>query len=245
MANDTASYVLYYWPGIPGRGEYVRLVLEDAGVAFEDVARHDDAMDRMSAVLDGERGGPLPFAPPVLEMDGLLVSQTVHICQVLSERLGTLPKEPPDQLACAQVGLTIADLVVETHDTHHPLGAPLYYEDQKDAARGRAKVFREQRLPKFLGYLERLLERNEASGGGALVGPEITYVDLAAFQTLEGIWYAFPNAMERIARDLPKLHALRDRVAERPRLTAYLSSERRLGFNEHGLFRRYPELDPA
>ncbi|MFW5920300.1 MAG: glutathione S-transferase [Polyangiales bacterium] len=241
----TTDYVLYYWPGIPGRGEYVRLVFEDAGIAYEDVAKATDAMERMSAVLDGDRGGPLPFAPPILEMDGMLVSQTIHICQVLSERLGTLPAEPAQQLACAQVGLTIADLIVEAHDTHHPLGAPLYYEDQKDAAKGRAKVFREQRLPKFLGYLERLLERNEASGGKALVGADITYVDLAAYQTLEGIWYAFPNAMERVKSDLPKLHALRDRVAARPKLAAYLASERRLGFNEHGLFRRYPELDPA
>ncbi|MBK9032981.1 MAG: glutathione S-transferase [Myxococcales bacterium] len=235
------TYELYYWPSIQGRGEFVRLVLEDAGVAYVDVARTPGGVARMQALMRGEGTGPLvPLAPPFLRAGELWVSQTAAITAFLGERLGLAPGDEQGRLTARAVALTIADLVAEAHDSHHPLSVAQYYEDQRDAARQRAAAFRAARIPKYLGYLEQLLERNPR---GVLVGDDVSYADLAGFQVVEGLSYAFPRALARVRADLPSLFALRDRVAARPRLARYLASERRLPFNEHGIFRRYPELD--
>lgn len=235
-------YELYYWPGIQGRGEFPRLVLEDAGADYTDVGREKDGVERMRAVMRGDGGAAfLPLAPPFLRAGELWLGQSAAIAAFLGERLGLAPSGEAERLVARTIGLTIADLVNEAHDTHHPIDVGAYYDQQQDAAAQRAAVFRERRMPKFLGYLERVLERNDT---GVLVGGEVTYVDLAAFQVVEGLAYAFPRALARIRAELPRLHALRDRVASRPRLAAYLASPRRLPFNEHGIFRRYVELDP-
>ena len=233
------KYELYYWPEIQGRGEFVRLVLEDADCDYVDVGREPDGYDRIAAVLAGERDGVLPFAPPVLYAGPIVVAQTAAITRFLGERHGLAPASEAGRLAAATIVLTIADLVAETHDTHHPTAADKRYELQKPAAKERAAAFRRARIPKFLGYLERNLERN----GDTLVGTAISYVDLAAFQVVEGLSYAFPRAIARVTRDTPKLLALRDRVAQRPRLLRYLTSPRRLAFSEQGIFRHYEELD--
>ena len=233
------TYELYYWPEIQGRGEFVRLVLEDAGADYVDVGRQPDGYDRITAVLSGEREGVLPFAPPVLYAGPIVVAQTAAITRFLGERHGLAPDDEAGRQAALTIALTIADLVTEAHDTHHPTTVDHRYETQKPAAQGRAAAFRRARLPKFLGYLERNLERN----GDTLVGASVSYADLAAFQVVEGLSYAFPRAMARIQDDIPRLLALRDRVAQRPRLLRYLTSPRRLPFNEQGIFRHYPELD--
>ncbi|HYX92088.1 MAG TPA: glutathione S-transferase C-terminal domain-containing protein, partial [Myxococcaceae bacterium] len=139
--------------------------------------------------------------------------------------------------------LTIADVVAEAHETHHPISSALYYEDQKREAKARAAHFVEERMPKFLQYFEDVLARNSAGGGQYLIGAEHSYVDLSTFQLLAGLEYAFPNAFAKASRRIPRLLALRDRLAARPRIAAYLRSERRIPFNEWGIFRRYPELD--
>jgi glutathione S-transferase len=238
------EYELFYWPGLPGRGEYVRLVLEDAGAAYVDVARRPEAegggVAAVLRVLRGEGGGLVPFAPPVLRHGARTIAQVANICQYLAPRVGLAPDDEDGRLAAHQLQLTIADLVAEVHDTHHPISTALYYEDQKDAARARAREFCKQRLPKFLGHFERVLAR---SGGGQLVGGAICYADLSLFHTLEGLEYAFPRAFAAEAAKVPGLLALRERVRARARLAAYLASPRRLAFNEHGIFRRYPELD--
>jgi glutathione S-transferase len=233
------SYELYYWPEIQGRGEFVRLVLEDADCEYVDVAREPGGDARLEAVLAGDRDGVLPFAPPILYAGAIVVAQTVAITRFLGERHGLAPSSDAGQAGALTIALTIADLVAETHDTHHPIAVDKRYEAQKPAAHDRAAAFRRARIPKFLGYLERCLERN----GDVLVGSAISYADLAAFQVVEGLSYAFPRAMARVAGDLPRLLALRDRVAQRPRLLRYLTSPRRLPFNEQGIFRHYPELD--
>lgn len=236
------TYELYYWPSIQGRGEFVRLVLEDAGAPYVDVARTPGGMERMQALLRGEGDAPLvPFAPPFLHADGLWLAQTAHITAFLGERLGLAPADAQGRLTARTLALTIADLVAEAHDTHHPIATEQYYEDQRDAARARARSFRAHRLPKFLGWLERSLARR--GDAGVLVGAEVSYVDLAAFQIVEGLTYAFPRAMAARKHELPRLHALRERIAARPRLAAYLASPRRLPFSEQGIFRHYPELD--
>jgi glutathione S-transferase len=232
-------YELYYWPEIQGRGEFVRLVLEDADCDYVDVGREPDGDARLEAVLAGERDGVLPFALPVLYAGSIVVAQTAAITSFLAARHGLAPSSERDRLAALTIALTIADLVTEAHDTHHPIAVDHRYELQKPAARERAAAFRRARIPKFLGYLERNLERN----GDVLVGSAISYVDLAAFQVVEGLSYAFPRAMARIRDDIPKLLALRDRVAQRPRLLRYLTSPRRLPFGEQGIFRHYSELD--
>jgi glutathione S-transferase len=233
------NYELYYWPEIQGRGEFVRLVLEDAACDYVDVAREPGGMEQLMAVLSGERDGVLPFAPPVLYAGPVAVAQTAAITRFLGERHGLAPASEAGRLAAATIALTIADLVAEVHDTHHPIAVDKRYETQKPAAKERATAFRRARIPKFLGYLERTLERN----GEVLVGTDISYVDLAAFQVVEGLAYAFPRAMARVGPDISRLLALRDRVAQRPRLLRYLTSPRRLPFNEQGIFRHYPELD--
>lgn len=233
------TYELIYWPEIQGRGEFVRLVLEDADCSYVDVGREPDGYERIEAVLGGERDGVLPFAPPVLFAGPIVIAQTVAITSFLGERHGLAPRDERGRLGALTIALTIADLVTEAHDTHHPTTVEEAYETQKPAARDRAAAFRRGRIPKFLGYLERNLERN----GDTLVGSSVSYVDLAAFQVVEGLSYAFPRAMARIRPEIPRLLALRDRVAQRPRLLRYLTSPRRLPFNEQGIFRHYPELD--
>lgn len=231
-------YELYYWTGIQGRGEFVRLALEDADASYDDVARTqgDDAIVRF---LDGAHAGALPFAPPFLKAGRLVIAQVANILQYLGPPLGLVPDSESRRLYAHQLQLTISDLLAEVHDAHHPIASSLYYEDQRTEARRRATDLRETRLPKFLDYFEQVLER----GGGQHAVREHSYVDLSLFQLMAGLDYAFPRAMQRLERQLPLLCALRQRVAGRPRIAAYLGSSRRLPFNENGIFRHYPELD--
>ncbi len=236
-------YELFYWPGIQGRGEFVRLVLEDVGVEYDDVARDtSDGEARLERALDEELS-PYAFAVPVLRDGELIIPQTVAITRFLGERHGLAPRDERGRLLVQAVALTIADLVTEVHDTHHPLSVEERYEEQRAAAARRATVFREVRLPRFLGYLEGLLGRDTTSDGRFLIGDAASYADLAAFQIVQGLRYAFPRAIRRIRRQIPKLLALDERIAQRPRLAEYLASDRRIPFNENGIFRHYPELD--
>lgn len=231
-------YELYYWPGIQGRGEIPRLILEDAGADYVDVARERGGMAKLQRVLDGGEPALLPFAPPFLRAGRLWLAQSAQISSVLGEQLGLAPTGEQPRLAARTIMLTIADFADEIHDTHHPIAVEKYYEEQKAAAKQRAASFRESRMPKFLRYLEKNIERSDR---GVMVGRSITYVDLAAFQIVEGLSYAFPHAFKK--QRVPKLRALHERVAARPRLAAYLASERRLPFNQQGIFRYYAELD--
>ena len=243
-------YELYYWPGLQGRGELVRLVLEDAGAEYVDVARSGDhggvaALRRMLESSPASLGhqGPVPFAPPFLKHGTLVLGHTANILLYLAPRLGLVPEDEPSRLRAHQLQLSITDLYAEVHDTHHPIGSSLYYEDQRPEAARCAASFVAQRLPKFLGYFERVLRDEAADDGSYLLGSAHSYVDLSLFQVVEGLRYAFSRAMRRIEPEHPRVVALRDRVAARPRLAAYVASPRRLPFNEHGIFRRYPELD--
>lgn len=231
---------LYYWPTIQGRGEFVRLVLEEAGAPYVDVARlpakQGGGTAAIARVLRGELGGLAPFAPPILVDRDLVIAQTANICAYVAKRQGLIGKGVATRARAAQLQLTVADVVAEVHDTHHPIAVSEYYEDQKREAKLRARSFREERMPKFLGYFERELAHDHLLGA-------FTYVDLSMFQLLEGLAYAFPRAFARVTKKTPKLLALRDRVAARPNVAAYLASPRRIPFNEMGIFRRYPELD--
>jgi len=233
-------YELYYWPSIQGRGEYVRLALEEAGAAYVDVARRSGGMDAMMRLMGSERVKQPPFAPPFLKAGKQIIAQTANILLYLGGRHGLAPASEAGRLWAHQLQLTVTDFVAEVHDTHHPIATDLYYEDQRTAARQRAHYFRKSRIPKYLGYFETVLERN---GGRYLIGGRLTYPDLSMFQIVEGLRYAFPKAMKRAEKKVPLLVGLRDRVAERPRIAAYLTSKRRIAFNEDGIFRRYPSLD--
>ncbi len=234
---------LYYWPTIQGRGEFVRLLLEDTGARYVDVARTKGGMGAMMKVLNGEGRGALPFAAPFVRVGTTVVSQTANILAFLAPRLGRVPADERLHAEAVQIALTIADAVAEAHDTHHPIAGGLYYEDQKREAKRRAGFFVQERMPRYLGWLEDVLERNGTSRKRWLVGRDCTYADLSAFQLVEGLRYALPNAMARLEPKIPLLIALRERVAARPRIAAYLASNRRIAFNEDGIFRRYPELD--
>lgn len=240
------KYLLYYWPHIPGRGEFVRLALEEGAADYVDVGRLPEneggGRPGVARMLERAADGRTPFAPPVLQAGKLLISQTANILQYLGPRLGLVPKAEAARLWAHQLQLVLADFVVEAHDTHHPIAKSLYYEDQKPEALRRAGNFRTLRLPKFLGYFERLLEASPG-GGRHLVGKSLSYVDLSMFHVLAGLDYAFPETMKASAAGHPRLMALGQRVAHRPRIAAYLASSRRMPFNQHGLFRHYPELD--
>ncbi|WP_315741848.1 MULTISPECIES: glutathione S-transferase [unclassified Bradyrhizobium] len=231
-------YELYYWPMIQGRGEYVRLALEEAGADYRDVAREPGGMAAMTKMLDAKSGTP-PFAPPFLKAGKLVIGQVANILFYLGGRLDLAPKTEAGQLWVHQLQLTITDLVVEIHDTHHPLGPTLYYEDQRPAAKKRTMEFWNERVPKFLGYFEDILKDK----GPYVTGRRLAYIDLSLFQIVDGLRYAFPQRMKAFERKIPGLVGLHDRVAARPNIAAYLASERRIPFNEDGIFRHYKALD--
>ncbi|MDB5812404.1 MAG: hypothetical protein JWN94_4526 [Betaproteobacteria bacterium] len=236
-------YQLYYWPTIQGRGEFVRLALEQAGAEYIDVARMSGKDRGVSALMHGlAAGGTTPFAPPYLKAGRLVIGQTANILLYLGDHHALAPKDETGRLWTHQLQLTIADFVAEVHDTHHPLAASLYYEDQKPAAKRYSKTFLAERVPKYLGYFERILKRNPR-GKRFLAGARLSYVDLSMFQVMAGLDYAFPNAMAKRRRSYPLLRELSARVAALPRIAAYLGSKRRIPFNNDGIFRRYPALD--
>ena len=232
-------YELYYWPTIQGRGEFVRLSLEQGGADYVDVARTPGGMAKMMSMMKDARAAQPPFAPPFLKSGRVVIAQTANILQFLGPRLGLAPKDAAARLWVHQLQLTLADLVLEAHDTHHPVGVGLYYEDQKREAKRRSAEFRRERIPKFLGYFERVAAKN----GEVLAGRRLSYADLSLFQVVEGLRYAFPRTMRSFEAKIPAVVTLHDRIAALPRIAAYLASKRRIPFNEDGIFRRYPELD--
>ncbi|MBI4206255.1 MAG: glutathione S-transferase family protein [Betaproteobacteria bacterium] len=239
-------YELYYWPGIQGRGEFVRLALEEAAADYVDIARMPAragmGMPALMRLLEDTAIGHPPFALPALKAGKQVIAQTANILLFLGPRLDLAPKAEAGRLWAHQLQLTIADFISEAHDVHHPIASGLYYEAQKREAKRRAQDFRVERLPKFLGYFEDVLARN-AGGGNFMIGRRRSYVDLSMFQVLAGLSYAFPRAMARLKSRWPRLVALYQRVMARPRIAAYLASSRRLPFNPQGIFRHYPELD--
>lgn len=239
----STPYQLWYWDKIPGRGEFVRLALEAGRIPYEERVRSPDAGadtgdDALMKDMAHARDDP-PFAPPYLTADGMTIAQTANILLFLGERHGLAPDDLPGRLWVHQLQLTLADLVAESHDVHHPVGMGLYYEDQKPEALRRAGEFRRDRIPKFLGYFERVLHQR----GAWLSGRERwSYADLSLFQVVEGLRFAFPQRLATVAQDHPQVMALHERMAQLPELQAYLHSPRRLPFSE-GIFRHYPELD--
>jgi glutathione S-transferase len=239
-------YILYYWPGIQGRGEFVRLALEEAGADYVDIAyapeNQGGGVQAIEGYLEGADVERPPFAPPFLKAGKQIIGQTANILLFLGARHGLAPRDAAGRLWTNQLQLTIADFVAEAHDTHHPVAGSLYYEDQKKEAKRRAKDFRVNRMPKFLGYFERVIERNPGRGPW-MVGSKLTYADLSMAQMIAGLRYAFPAAARNALRSRPRLRALHDAVFARPRIERYVKSGRRLAFNNDGIFRRYPELD--
>ncbi len=233
-------YALYYWPSIQGRGEFVRLALEDADADYEDAARTNAGMDRMMAMMKGEGVKRPPFAPPFLKAGKLVIAQVANILFYLGPRLKLAPRDENSRMWLNALQLTVTDLVKEVHDTHHPVSTGKYYEDQKPEAKKYAEGFLKDRVPKYLGYFEKIIAK---SGGPFVLGRKVTYVDLSLFQVVEGMRYAFPKAMKRIEKKVPGVVGVHDRVALRPGIKKYLASKRRIAFNEDGIFRHYPELD--
>ena len=233
-------YKLWYWPTIQGRGEFVRLALEAAGLDYEDCAR-TQGVAALTGTME-KLEGRTPYAPPFLQLDGTVIAQTANILQFLGDRENLSPSSMADRLWLNQVQLTIMDLVAEAHDVHHPVAANLYYDDQKEAAEQAAKAFREKRMPKFLSHFNAAIEAKE---GDWLIDHRLTYADTSLFQIVEGLRYMFPKRMETLERDVPAIVKLHDHVADHGDVADYLASDRRIAFNEDGIFRHYPELDAA
>jgi glutathione S-transferase len=242
MDSEEDTYELVYWTGIPGRGEFVRLALEQAGARYVDVAREQGGDDTVVQQLADPALAHPPFAAPFLRHGRRVIGQTAAILLYLGPRHGLVPDDDEGRLWVHQIQLTLADLVAEAHESHHPIAASLYYEQQQPEAARRSACFRAQRIPKFLGWLNTVLERNPARSGW-LAGERVSYADLSAFQVIEGLRYAFPRAAGQALAERPALAALAERVRALPNIAAYLASQRRLPFNEMGIFRRYAELD--
>lgn len=235
-------YKLYYWPTIQGRGEFVRLALEEAGVPYVDVAREKGGMKAMNGLIAGGGDDRAAFAPPLLRAGELLVGQTTNILMFIGARHKLAPRSEAGRLWCNQLQLTIADIVAEAHDTHHPVSVNQYYEEQAREAKVRSRDFVKERIPKFLDYFESVLQKNQGRGGW-MAGSRVSYVDLSLFQLMDGLRYAFPKAMAAYEGRWPGLERLAEKVAARPRIAAYLASKRRLANNEDDVFRHYPELE--
>lgn len=192
------SYTLLYHPDIPGRGEYIRLAFEASGVPYSDPA--NESKEGVGQVYTccspdslGEDGNPPPFAPPMLRVSGagkngksLLINQTPNILFYLGKELGLAGEEEADKWHVNELALTALDFSNETHDTHHPIAVMKVYEDQKEEALKKSTQFRENRIPKYFGYFERVLKGNEAGGGRYLVGGKLTYADTTLWQVLDG-----------------------------------------------------------
>jgi len=234
------SYDLWYWPGIPGRGEFVRLVLEGAGIPYRDRAREDgaEALARDLAARQGFK----PFAPPYLVDGKFVIAQVAHILAYVTDQNGLGTGDLHTDLQLIQLQLTMTDVVAEAHDVHHPVGADKYYHEQTAEALRAAASFRDARMPRYLGYFEAALGVNE---GPFVNGDAWSHVDTSLFQLVEGLNYMFPRRMAGLKSDHPRLHAVRDAVAGIDRIASYLASDRRIPFNEDGIFRHYPELDAA
>ncbi|KNH09927.1 Glutathione S-transferase [Candidatus Burkholderia brachyanthoides] len=235
-------YALYYWDGLQGRGEFVHLALEDAGAEYVNVARAPNGTSAMMKIINSKTEPDIPFAPPFLKDGNLIVPHVANILLYLRPKLGLAPKDEGLRYVAYGLQLTIADFVTEVHDTHHPLATDLYHEDQKDAAKIRTRNFLDQRVPKFISYFERVLKQNP-HGDKQMVGDTASYVDLSVFQIVDGLHYAFPRAMKTFGKHYPHVAALHEAVLERPNIAAYVDSERRIAFNESGIFRHYAELD--
>jgi glutathione S-transferase len=239
------NYEIFYWPTIQGRGEYVRLALEEAGAGYRDVARESGrgaGVPAMLALMQGRRLARPPFAPPFLKAGRLVIGQTANILQFLGARHGLAPREEGGRLWVHQLQLTVTDFVAEIHDTHHPISGNLYFHQQRKEARRRSADFLKNRAPKFLGYFEDVMARNGRQAR-FLLGARLSYADLSVFQVIAGLSYAFPKASAKFARKYRRLFALHERVLERTRIADYLASPRRIAFNNDGIFRHYPELD--
>ncbi|HEY2899001.1 MAG TPA: glutathione S-transferase family protein [Polyangia bacterium] len=245
-ADDQLPYELFYWPSIQGRGEFIRLAFEEAGVPYVDVGRRPESdgggAGAVVRILK-DHSGTAAFAPPVLKHGALVLWQTPNILAWLGPRLSLCPPDEAARLSINAVQLTVADFITEVHDVHHPIGSGLYYEDQLAEARRTAEIFARERLPKFLKYFEQLLADNAVSNHAFVVGGAISYADLSLFQVMAGLDYAFPKSLAKLKPALPRLCALAAAVAARPRVAAYLKSARRIPFNQKGIFRHYPELD--
>ena len=241
-------YQLFYWPGLQGRGEFVRLALVEGGIDYVDVVRRPEAegggVPSLIRLLREPSGLP-PLAPPILVAGDLVLAQVANILLYLGKRHGLAPGDEAGLHHANQLQLTVTDLVAEIHDTHHPIASGEAYEAQRVEAKRRAAHFTGARLGKYLGYFERVLEGSQGRGCTYIFGDNPSYVDTSLFQIMMGLEYAFPRAFSRVAPDMPRLRALRDAIAARPRIAAYLGSSARLAFNETGIFRRYPELDEA
>lgn len=234
-------YQLIYWPGLPGRAEYVRLILEFLSLDYLEVSR-----------LTEEEGGGSPavikirnyehkntgFAPPYLRDGNLLLAQSVNISEYLAMKHGLVSKDEKNRAIARQYALTIADVTNEVHDTHHPLDMGDYYENQKEAALIRANAFIKVRLPRFITYFDHILTQNNGT-----LGPGFSYADLHLFHLISGLQYAFPQTTSTLLKQHDQLLASVEDCREHPNLRNYLQSPRRIPFNEHGIFRHYPELE--
>ena len=240
-----ACYGLHYWPTIQGRGEFVRFALEYAGIRYIDVAR-DPRQRRWrggtARVTCGRRSTSSGVCAALSATVDMVIGQTFQHSSCFWDRIMRSRRSMRRAGGGThQLQLTLADFVAEVHDTHHPIGVGLYFEDQRAEAGRRARVSRRAcaEIPRLL----RARGRGNPAGSGLLVGQDVTYADLSLFQVVAGLRYAFPKMMAKIG-PIAAARRIARSIADEPRIASYLASSRRIAFNEEGIFRHYAELDP-
>lgn len=209
----------------------------------------------MTSLIDpsstGTDGNPPPFAPPALRIPGegpdgkpLLIYQTPSILSYLGDKLDLAGSNEAEKSWILSHTLTALDLNNEAHDTHHPIAVAKYYEEQKEESLKKSTDFREARIPKFLGYFERVLKGNEEQGKGKyLVGSKLSFADTTLWHVLSGLLFAFPKEMEARKAEFELLFGtFYNSVKEASGVKEYLASGKRKPFSM-GVFRHYPELD--
>lgn len=234
------SYQLWYWPDIPGRGEFIRLPMEAAGIAYSEPARTAaDGLAAVAAYLETLDQQPA-FAVPLLDTGSEQIAQTPNILAFLGEEHGIGPAGAAQRRYLNQLQIDMADFAEEMHSTHHPVSAYLYYEDQKAEAARVAEAFRTDRVGKYLAHFERAAR---TSDGDWLVGDEWSCGDTSMAQLLDGLCYAFPRRMAILAPEFRKLQTIRRKISALAGIVSYRQSSRWQAFNQEGLLRHYPEHD--
>ena len=205
-----------------GRGEIIRLVLAEAGQDWQEhvVARGTPPVNGRPTDFPAlQATGELPFnALPVWEEPGgFRLAQSAAIANHLARAHGLRGKSAAEEAKVDEALGAADDVRMELRKVF--TAAP----EQRAAARAELA---EKALPRWFGFLERLLKANHG-GTGYLVGDGLTVADLALWYAVE---LAVDNELGAALPAHPLLEAWYRRVAARPRIAGYLKSPRRPAF---------------
>ncbi|MCH9693560.1 MAG: glutathione S-transferase family protein [Gammaproteobacteria bacterium] len=202
-----SSYKLTYFDFNGGRGEPVRIAFHAGGIEFED--------KRVSFPEFGEMRKTLRFnSAPVLEVDGMEVTQSNAMCRYVGKLAGLYPEDSLQALYCDEVMDAIEDMLHYLVQTFGLEGDELKAAREK-LADGWIKV--------YLIGLGELLSRG---GGEYFADNRLTVADLKVFVQVRSL---IAGTLEHIPADIverlaPGLVEHNERIANDPIVQAYYAS---------------------